>query len=195
MSIIRCPRGHFYDDEKYDSCPTCSKSGGFGWQMDNEKTVSLDMMGGGVNEIRLTAEEPERQQIRGAWDSEKTVALTEYEKPELLVGWLVCISGPMKGKDYRLYCGFNRLGRNMDSDICVQDPEVAGTMHCAVVYDEKGECFYLTPGKGSSTYLNQEAIQKAVKLQERDRIQVGSSILEFVPFCKGDYTWKTIQTL
>ena len=195
MAIIRCSKGHFYDDEKFDSCPTCSKSGSSSrWQLDNDKTVSLDMMETCVSEIHLSAEEPKKQQVRGTWDSEKTVALTEYDAPELLVGWLVCISGPMKGKDYRLYSGFNRVGRNLDSDICVQDPEVSGTMHCSVVYDEKGMCFYVAPGKGTNTYLNQEAILKAVKLQDRDRIQVGSSVLEFVPFCKGDYTWKTIQT-
>lgn len=194
MSIIRCQHGHFYDDEKYDFCPTCNKSGSSRWQLDNEKTVSLDMIGGGMKEIHLTADEPVKQQVRGSWDSEKTVAITEYEKPDLLVGWLVCISGPMKGKDYRLYSGFNRIGRNLDSDICVQDPEVSGTMHCAVVYDEKGGCFYVAPGKGTNTYLNQNAIMKAVEIQEQDQIRVGSSVLEFVPFCKGEHTWKTIQT-
>ncbi len=194
MAIIRCPHGHFYDDDKYDFCPVCNKNGSSGWQSDDEKTVSLDMIGGNMKEIRLTAEEPEKQHVKGSWDSEKTVALTEYDKQDLLVGWLVCISGSMKGKDYRLYSGFNRIGRNMDSDICVQDPEVSGTMHCAVVYDEKGECFYLVPGKGTNTYLNQEAIRNAVNIVERDLIQVGASVLEFVPFCKGEHTWKTIQT-
>lgn len=194
MSIIRCPKGHFYDNEKYDFCPTCSKSSGSRWQLDNEKTVSLDMLGGGMEEIRLTAEEPVKQHVQGNWDSEKTVAYTEYDAPGLLTGWLVCVAGSMKGKDYRVYSGFNRIGRNLDSDIVIQDPSVAGTMHCAVVYDEKGECFYLVPGKGTNTYLNQEVLQMAVELHERDRIEIGGSVLEFVPFCKGERTWKTIQT-
>lgn len=192
MSIIRCPKGHFYDDEKYDSCPTCSKSSGPRWQMEDAKTVSLEMAGG-VREVCLSADEPVKQSVRGNWDSEKTVALGGYEAQELIAGWLVCIAGDRRGKDYRLYAGFNRVGRSMDSDICIQDPMVSKEMHCSVVYDEKGGLFYLVPGKGTITYLNQEMIQEAVKLQEGDKIKIGESVLIFVPFCKGEFTWKTMS--
>ena len=191
MSIIRCPKGHFYDDEKYDSCPTCSKGTGLRWQTEDAMTVSLEMAGG-VEEVHLTAEEPVKQSIRGNWDSEKTVALGGYGTQELLVGWLVCVAGNNKGKDYRLYSGFNRMGRNMDSDICVQDPMVSGSVHCSVVYDEKGGQFYLVPGNGTLVYLNQEMVGEPVKLQEGDKIEVGQSMFVFVPFCKGELTWKTM---
>ena len=193
MSIIRCPKGHFYDDEKYDFCPTCNKNNGPRWQMENEKTVSLDMAGETIRKIQLTAEEMPKQSVRVEWDNEKTVALGGYEARELLVGWLVCISGEMKGNDYRLYSGFNRIGRNMDSDICIQDRMVSGETHCSVVYDEKGGKFYLVPGKGTLTYHNGECLQGSAELQEGDQIGIGQSTLEFIPFCKGDHTWKTIQ--
>jgi len=192
MSIIRCSKGHFYDNEKYDSCPTCGKSNGPKWKMEDEKTVSLDAANG-IKEIHLSAEEPVKQSVRGNWDSEKTVALSGYGVQELLVGWLVCISGIGKGKDYRLYAGFNRIGRSMDSDICIQDPMVSNAVHCSVVYDEKGGLFYLVPGKGTLTYLNQDMVQSAVILQEGDKISIGESSLEFVPFCKGEHTWQTIS--
>ena len=150
------------------------------------------MAGEIVNKIRLTAEEMPKQSVRGEWDSERTVAFGGYETREYLVGWLVCISGTMKGKDYRLYSGFNRLGRNMDSDICIQDVMVSQDTHCSVVYDEKNGQFYLVPGKGTLTYYNGECVQNSVKLQERDCISIGESVLQFIPFCKGDSTWKTI---
>lgn len=192
MSIIRCSVGHFFDDEKYDACPTCSKSNGPRWKIEDEKTISLDMAEGTVERIQLTAEEMPKQSVRGNWDNERTVALGGYQTRELPVGWLVCISGEMKGKDYRLYSGFNRVGRNMDSDICIQDFTVSKDAHCSVVYDEKGGQFYLVPGKGTLTYHNGECLQDSAKLQEGDRIGVGESILEFIPFCKGDHTWKTL---
>lgn len=195
MSIIRCPHGHFFEDEKYDSCPTCKKQSAIGWRWKDEKTVSFGSMEMGIKEIHLSAEEAEKQKVWGNWDSEKTIALTGSDASELLVGWLVCISGERRGRDYRLYSGFNRIGRSLDSDICIQDRMITENMHCAVVYDEKGGAFYVVPGKGSITYLNQKTVQEAVGLQEGDRIELGETILEFVPFCKGEHTWKTIQTL
>lgn len=194
MAIIRCPHGHFYDDEKYDSCPTCEKRTTAGWKQNDEKTVSFGIMGHVMKEIHLSAEETEKPKVRGSWDSEKTVALSGFDAAELLVGWLVCVSGEGRGKDYRLYSGFNRIGRSLDSDLCIQDQAIAENMHCAVVYDEKSEAFYVVPGKGSLTYLNQKTVQEAVGLNEGDQIELGETVLEFVPFCKGGHTWKTIQT-
>lgn len=193
MSIVRCPRGHFYDDEKYDTCPSCQGSNGPRWQFEDEKTVSLDAFGTGeMKRINLEAEEPFKQSVTGTWDSEKTVALSGYGREELLAGWAVCVKGSQKGKDFRLYPGFNRVGRSMDSDICIQDEGVSREMHCSLVYDDRKNQFYLVPGKGTLTYLNEETIQAAANLQEGDRIRIGESVLEFVPFCKGDHVWQTM---
>lgn len=194
MSIVRCSKGHFFDDEKYASCPSCSgSSGGPKWQMEDDKTVSLDAFGTGeVKKIRLTAEPLAKQSVTGSWDSEKTVALSGYEGTRMLVGWMVCVAGVMKGRDYRLYPGFNRIGRNMDSDICLQDNEVSAESHCSVVYDEKNSEFYLVPGKGTITYLNEETVQKAVEIQDGDRIRMGECTLLFAAFCKGERTWQTM---
>lgn len=192
MSIVRCPKGHFFDNEKYDSCPNCVESKRPEWQLEDEKTVSLNAFGKEMMKpVYLTSEELPKQSVKGTWDSEKTVALSGYDAKELIVGWLVCVCGEMRGRDYRLYAGFNRIGKEIGSDICIQDKEISGESHCSVVYDEKGGTFYLVPGKGTITFLNEKSVQEAVKLQEGDQIGIGKSILEFVPFCKGEHTWKT----
>ncbi len=191
MAIIQCPNGHFYDDAKYDSCPVCKGSGGPRWVTDGDKTVSLEMTD--IPEsvtVRLTAEEPVKPKIIGTWDPEKTVALSGAEDTILLTGWLVCIRGSMRGKDYRLYPGFNRIGRSMGSDICLQDPEVSRENHCSVAYDAKSRSFYLAPGQGT-VYLDGELVQKAVLLSKGSRISLGSSELELIPFCEGDHVWET----
>lgn len=192
MSITQCLRGHFYDDEKYSTCPSCAQPSGLRWQLDDQKTVSLDSMESEEEvTVRLTAETPVKQSYIADWDSEKTVALSGTEEPLLLSGWLVCIQGPVKGKDYRLYPGFNRIGRSLGSDICLQDPQVSET-HCSVAYDQKSRRFFLVPGKGTAVYTEDKLIQKAVELQEGSKICLGSSVLELIPFCKGEHVWETL---
>lgn len=193
MAIIRCPSGHFYDNEKHSMCPICNKSSGPRWELDNEKTVSLESIQEDSDEVtvRLTAGEPEKEKIRGSWDSEKTVAFWGQEA-ELLVGWLVCTKGTAKGKDFRLYPGFNRIGRSLSSDICLQDPGVSGENHCSVVYDRKSRSFYLMPGNGTLTYLDGEIAGQAEPLTDGVPITLGESTLELVSFCKGDHVWETL---
>lgn len=157
---------------------------------DEVKTVSLESLNL-VEDIYLSAQGPVKESVRGGWDAEKTVALTDYGQDRMLfVGWLVCIDGAMRGKDYRLYPGFNRVGRNIGADICVQDPEVAGENHCAVVYEERKGEFYVVPGKGTLTWLDGETLQQAEKLSDGSRIRLGKTTLELAAFCKGEHVWK-----
>lgn len=193
MAIIQCPHGHFYDDEKYSSCPSCMQQSGPGWRMDDQKTVSLASMG--VPEERtvvLTAETPAGQPVVGSWDAQKTVACYGGEEQQLLVGWLVCIKGPMRGKDYRLYPGFNRIGRSLASDICLQDAKVSMEAHCSVVYDQRSGNFFLVPGKGTAVYLEEQLVEEAVTLREGSRISLGVSTLELILFCKGEHVWEKL---
>lgn len=192
MAIVQCPYGHFYDDEKYSFCPSCGRQKGTRRQFDDEKTVSLDSMNRQEEKtVYLTQETEKRLSIKGYWDAEKTVALSETEEPLFLAGWLVCIKGPAKGNDYRLYPGFNRVGRGLDLDVCLQDPMVSLNVHCSVVYEPKSRRFFLVPGKGTAVYIEETLVQKAVELQEGSKICLGGSILELIPFCKGEHVWET----
>ncbi|MCI9336855.1 MAG: FHA domain-containing protein [Lachnospiraceae bacterium] len=180
MAIVQCPQGHFYDDEKYAVCPGCEEGG------EEVRTVSLEAFSA-TEEIRLTASRPRTQSVTGVWDEQKTAAYAE--EPRLIAGWLVCIGGPGRGRDYRLYAGFNRIGRSMGSDICIRDPQVSGDNHCSVVYEERAGVFYLVPGKGTVTYLDGTAAQQAEILSEGSRICLGESVLELAVFCKGEHIW------
>lgn len=197
MAIIRCQHGHFYDDNKYESCPVCSSAAAAGprWTADEEKTVSLDWIqkaDGEEQTVRLTPEASEQTPVRGSWDSEKTVSFHTMGEKDLLAGWLVCTAGPSRGQDFKIYPGFNRIGRDWDADICIQDPVIARANHCAVVYDAKSARFYLVPGKGTLTWLQEKAVEQAVELAERTPFCVGKSTLELVAFCRGEHTWETI---
>ena len=52
-------------------------------------------------------------------DGGRTVAFWGNESGEdYVTGWLVCVAGPEKGRDFRLHYGFNRIGRSYQMDIC-----------------------------------------------------------------------------
>lgn len=106
---------------------------------------------------------------------------------QYVAGWLVCIKGEAKGKDYRLYKGFNRMGSQANADIRLIGEDAGIT--CAVVYDDRGNRFYIAPQKGGELYLNEEKVQGASGLSTGDIIRAGSSEYEFVAFCREKRTW------
>ncbi len=180
MAIVKCKRGHFYDDSKHSVCPLCEKSEIEiypNWPPDNK----------GMN---LT--------VRPIPDDEgKTISVYESEKKDNPVtGWIVCITGPERGRDYRLYAGFNRIGRNPEADIFIgSDDKVSGKCHCSVVYDYKKNRFLLVPGKDSLTYYGKEEalLEKPVTLYTGERFHIGDSVFEFIPFCREGFSWEEYE--
>lgn len=192
MAIVQCSHGHYYDDSKSDFCPMCSRAAGNIIEDPIDRTLSLTPEGEvEPQEIRLTEQGVEVACNTGY---EKTVAYFPEEESyqRYLTGWVVCIKGPVRGKDYRIFRGFNRIGRDPDSDVCILDPTVSGHAHCSVVYDDRSNQFYLVPGKGTATYLRGNMIQKAEVIGDGDRFCLGNSELELAAFCKGEHVWKTI---
>lgn len=200
MAITRCPHGHYYDDEKNVSCPQCSKESlasltsvqqrfDFSRQgLEDSPTVSLQAFGEEeALTVQLTGQQRAGQHLD--YDGEKTRAFYEEEE-SCLTGWLVAIKGTMRGRDYRLYTGFNRIGRRMDADVCLDDPLVSGETHCAVVYEPKKKQFYLVPGKGTATWYQDALVEESIPLQNGDTFELGGTVLELVAFCREGHTWE-----
>ena len=127
-------------------------------------------------------------------DDDKTLAFglfgdSSTEPP--VTGWLVCMTGDEKGKDFRLHSGKNFLGRGASMDVMlIDDKTIARDKHCSVIYDPKGNRFYLSPEGDNIVKLNQEVICEPMNLKEGDEITVGETVLRFVPFCKEDLKWE-----
>lgn len=183
MAVVRCEQGHFYDGVKFPSCPHCQASDG----MDDQLTVVGNRSG------HLRDKAIARQLIDfGAVSAgdEKTVGIFRKKHGgEPVTGWLVCVSGPERGRDYRLRAGRNFLGRDFRMDIAVtDDPEISRENHCSVAYDPKHRSFLLAPGS-ASVYLNGRAVTEAVGLNNSDTIGAGGSEFVFVPFCGEGRAW------
>lgn len=206
MAVVRCPHGHYYDGVKFSSCPHCgisieensqapsgkepekqqevkAKGGLFGW-FDRDKTVAVSSS---EHTIALEqAADPEME------DDAKTIGFySEVKGNDFVTGWLVCIEGPEKGRDYRLHHGFNRIGRDPGMQVQIaDDPAITRKNHCSIVYDDKSNQFSLVPSAGAITYYKESLLTKAEVLQMGDLIEIGSSTLEFIPFCREGRVWK-----
>ena len=207
MSMNKCPSGlHFYDDEKYTQCPYCLKNAETGIEDVNEmltefKNVEIGEMlteknedSSLLNSYRLIADSLKEGIEIDDVDSDLTIGVYSEEKGnKLLVGWLVCILGAEKGRDYRLFHGVNRMGQGRGCEIeIVDDPEMSSEQ-LRIVYDGKGACFYVVPTDGNLTYLNGQVLKEAKPIFKGDKLSTGSSVFVFVPFLDNGKTWDDFE--
>jgi hypothetical protein len=173
----QCDNGHFYDENRYSGCPYCSVPGAAG------KTVYA-----GERNHTLPLKRPEVIES----DRSKTVGLIKksigIDPP---VGFVICVSGPHKGEEFRLVSGRNFIGRSSRMDVALtDDPTVSREEHAVISYDVKSNTFLLSPGTGRGiTYLNNKQTEAAQSLGAYDVIEVGSCRLLFLPLCSERFKW------
>lgn len=107
-------------------------------------------------------------------------------------GWIVCVSGPRKGRDYKITAGKNFVGRADDMDIQILgDNKISRRNHCVIVYDEKQGKTVILPGDSNGiVYLNEEAVYIPTPLGQFDMIEMGESQFLFIPFCGEHFKWE-----
>jgi hypothetical protein len=205
MAMQRCENGHAYDDEKYTSCPYCgisdfdpgttqAKGDGKTRQKSPDDSPDPDAsdedtdrtqprQGGGSSGGGGGGQRDEEQRTVGKMFKEKGV--------DPVVGWLVCTDGPDEGRDYQLRSGRNAIGRSRQMEVCVAgDDTISRENHAALAYDQKANEFTLIPGEGRElVYLNGEALYQPSTLQHHDEIEMGETILRFVPLCDEEFEW------
>lgn len=111
---------------------------------------------------------------------------------EPVVGWLVVIDGPGKGRCLNLGFGMNSIGRDVDERVSLDfgDDEISRKSHTLVTFDPKGKKFYLQHGGGINlTYIGDQPILQTQELKGREVISIGNTRLCFVPFCGPDFMW------
>ncbi len=196
MAVVRCPEGHFFDDQKFDSCPHCMggipkpPSPGAVRALADQQTVAK-ASSDDVARRALAQRQLNSFAQGGAKRDEKTIGLFQSQKGyDPVVAWLVCVEGREKGRDYRLHAGRNFVGRAYNMDVSLPDDEqVHRDNHCSIVYEPRNSVFMLVAGEGSVPLLNGDQVREAAGLSEDDIIEIGGSRFQFVPFCKERRTW------
>jgi hypothetical protein len=109
---------------------------------------------------------------------------------EPVVGWLVCIKGINKGRDYRLHSDLNKLGRAPNMDVCIEgDETISRENHCQIAFSPRSKTFNIVPGDVRNLiYLNDKDVLSPTKLEAYDRLDLGDSSFIFIPF---DFDWET----
>lgn len=193
MGVVRCVKGHYYDDVKFSECPHCKnglnkvRKETYADDIEKLKTEALDAG-------KYVDEETVMLQVENGpfSDSGKTIGAYSLETgTELLTGWLVCVKGPARGRDHKLFHGWNRIGRDASMDIYIpEDSKISLRNQAAIVFDEKNTVFYLVNEEGSLTYLNGGRVMGSTEIVDGDRISIGDSELIFIAFCTKERTWE-----
>lgn len=179
MAITKCEKGHFYDDEKYETCPHC-QAGSANKIDDNEKTIA-----------KISSDNAKKNLAAFVVSKdERTVSIFSSKGIQApVVGWLVCVEGNEKGRDYRIKSGRNFIGRAHQMDVVIaDDQQISRDNHCSVVFDPKSITYSIVPGSGV-VYKNGEKVLEPQVLNPYDKLTAGGSTLQFVPFCKEGVVW------
>lgn len=192
MNLTRCSSGHFYDSDKYASCPHCQASSGVA-----NSDVTQAMRPDDTETVALTNILPEAgvatQSLAKADDDQKTISYSSQSIGiEPVVGWLVIVKGADTGTAFQLKTGRNFIGRSSSMDVAIKnDKTVSREKHGIVVYDPKSCSYIVQPGASKELcYLNNEVVLSPEKLKAYDRITVGETELLFMPLCSKDgFNW------
>ena len=116
MGLIRCENGHLFSEKKYGNvCPYCNTA---------------------VNKNSNKEEDP-----LGKYSD--VVYLNDLEILKPVTGWLVCLEGPSKGRDYRIIAEKNFIGRSPEMDI-----RILGDNNISYKNQSEKSCDYcVRPGK------------------------------------------------
>jgi Inner membrane component of T3SS, cytoplasmic domain len=190
MALKRCENGHYFDPAKHTTCPSCGVQ-----NINFEPTRKKD-------EIKVADTQPAAPAAGGApaaagkprpADDGKTVSLIHKKAGiDPVVGWLVCVEGADRGRDYRIRSEKNFIGRAEAMDIAIRgDETISRENHAVVSFNPKARQFKLHPGDSRGlVYLNGEEVDHPSTLKAGDHIELGQTKLLFVPLCDDTFNWE-----
>lgn len=166
MKLTKCENGHYFNREKFPTCPQCSH-------------ISTE-----------TQLQTEQSSISTAIPNAHAVKQI-HQTIHKTVGWIVCIKGNMLGESFPIREGENRIGRSTSMDIILlYENSVSREDHAVIQYDSNHRTFNLSIKKQECyVAVNQKKVKQNVLLSNRDQITIGECVLVFVPFCDKTFGW------
>lgn len=165
MELKQCKMGHYYDYAKSHTCPWC--------------------------EMEMNEKQEKKEAFVPAPQEASIVPPVTAEPVQPVTGWLVAMTGPHKGQDFRLIKERNFIGRAEDNQVCLREDEsVSRQRHCSVIYDPRSCSFVALAGESTATALNGEPLSTSANLRDGDVLSLGETKLCFVSFCREGRNWE-----
>lgn len=208
MNLTKCSNGHFYDADRYDSCPHCNGSGSnqvltvtenFSGGLGQDTIADIDVVKKeNTSSLEDVIKNANNSTVSSITDDQKTIGFFSTGTPDTLepvVGWLVCIKGKHYGEDFRLITGRNFVGRSPAMEVCLSgDNFISREKHLIIVFEPKQNTFIVQPGDSKElSYLNDNVILQTLELKAYDVLSMGNSKFLFVPFCTEDNNWSKYE--
>ena len=208
--LVMCAKNHYFNASVHSVCPICGSpaAGRMGGYAPMDKPIANTAPAGGMGNFPHTespqaaaAAAPSVTAPASSW-SVPSGGVNPFGSPTVIgsdtsdsrvdpvVGWLVCIEGPLRGTAWNLHAGYNYIGRET-GDIHVQgDSQISREKHATVAYYDKNRTYYVGPAEGRNIIeLNGEPVFSSTQLRSRDIIKIGTTKLMFVPLCGEEFTW------
>jgi hypothetical protein len=184
--LKRCEKGHYFDPKKHSVCPYCPAEA-----IRFERSLKLDSSAEGRTRP-AGMQMPASSKVSDNAVTRPLQLIQDEARIDPVVGWLVAVGGPEKGKDYRIRSENNTVGRSKDMYICISgDESISRERHTVITFDPQRNAFYLSPGEGRGlVHLNGEAVLAHKQLAPFDEIMLGKTKLIFVPFCGDKFKWE-----
>lgn len=178
MNLIRCENGHMYSTKKHgNTCPYCNVT-------TNQSSKAAERKPAARRMQTVSDTSDDNARTMAYWD--------EKEGTEPVVGWLVCIEGSQRGRDYRIRSEKNFIGRSEEMHIHLTgDNAISRRNHAVISYNPMERNFFLIPGDGVGlVYHNNEAVYSPTELNAYDVIQMGKSKFIFINLCGIHFEWE-----
>lgn len=194
VKMVQCPFGHYYNAALHASCPECAR---------NAAASGNAARGAAPGSGNFTPTEapggsfPGTVPVDGGAEGDPfgyTVIGGDLHGPDQLepvVGWLVCVEGPMRGLDYRIHAGYNYIGREVGDIHIAGDMQISRQNHAMVAFDAEEQSYYVGPSAGRNLIkVNGKTVLNAMELHSYDVISIGSTKLLFIGLCGEKFRWE-----
>lgn len=209
VKMTECPQGHYYNAAIHSSCPVCGAGGA--------QPVGATTPVGGASSGNFPHTTPPGGAVgynagpAGGMGNptmpvnnrDASGPVTPFDVPtqaggdlaadgqlEPVVGWLVCIEGPVRGVDFRIHAGYNYIGRE-EGDIHIHnDNQISRQKHAVISFYPKRQTFYVGPAEGRNIIeLNDEPVFNAMEMKSYDVLTIGTTKLMLVALCGEHFRW------
>ena len=202
IKMIECPNGHYYNAAVHASCPECAASGAAAPSFPKTTPPGVEVPHAPIQTpvqapaMGHTMPVNNRDYAAGGPATPFGIPtapggnLAADSQIEPVVGWLVCIDGPLRGVDFRIHDGYNYIGRE-EGDIHIHgDNQISRQKHAVVSFYAKRQSFHVGPADGRNIIeLNGEPVFSPMEMKSFDVLTVGSTKLMLVALCGETFSW------